>query len=129
MKLVVLGAAGRTGRHVISQALASGDEVTAFVRKPGGLHDSDCRLVVRTGDAGRVEDLSIALRDQDAVISVLGSNRSCTPPCSTGHRRERRSASSIPATPWALATASPALTSPNTYSNGFDHPSPAVRRH
>lgn len=34
MNLTVLGAAGRTGRHVLEQAMARGHRVTAFTRRP-----------------------------------------------------------------------------------------------
>ncbi len=34
MKLLVLGASGRTGRLVVEQALAAGHTVTALVRSP-----------------------------------------------------------------------------------------------
>ena len=37
MKIVVLGATGRTGRLVVEQALARGDEVIVYVRNPHGL--------------------------------------------------------------------------------------------
>jgi uncharacterized protein YbjT (DUF2867 family) len=35
MKLLVLGATGPTGRHVVDLALRSGDSVTAFRAQPG----------------------------------------------------------------------------------------------
>jgi uncharacterized protein YbjT (DUF2867 family) len=37
MKIVVLGATGRTGRLVVEQALMRGDEVVAYVRNPHGI--------------------------------------------------------------------------------------------
>ena len=42
MHLLVIGAAGRTGREVVSQALAHGHQVTAFVRSQSvGIEDAD----------------------------------------------------------------------------------------
>jgi uncharacterized protein YbjT (DUF2867 family) len=75
MKLVVIGAAGRTGRHVVSQALDAGHDVTAFVRKADSLGQPDPRLVLRTGDARSRDDVTSALHGQHTVISTLGSNR------------------------------------------------------
>lgn len=71
MNILVLGAAGRTGREVVGQALAAGNTVTAFVRDPQKLGRSD--VAVRVGDARSADDLRRALRGQDAVISTLGS--------------------------------------------------------
>jgi tRNA (Thr-GGU) A37 N-methylase len=34
MRVAVIGAAGRTGRHVVEQALARGDEVIAIAKAP-----------------------------------------------------------------------------------------------
>lgn len=34
MKLIIFGASGKTGRHMVAQTLAAGHEVTAFVRSP-----------------------------------------------------------------------------------------------
>ena len=71
MNILVLGAAGRTGREVLAQALAAGHTVTAFARDPRKLERNDVSIAV--GDARSVNDLRAALRDQDAVISTLGN--------------------------------------------------------
>jgi len=34
MKLLVIGSTGRTGRHVVEQAVQRGHAVTAFTRRP-----------------------------------------------------------------------------------------------
>jgi len=72
MKVVVIGASGRTGTEVVRQGLAGGHEVTAFVRDPAKLTVRDPRLTVKTGDARDTADLRAALEGQDAVISTLG---------------------------------------------------------
>jgi putative NADH-flavin reductase len=73
MKLLVLGATGATGLQILSQGLAQGHEVTAFVRDPARLALVGPRLHVATGtlpaDAAALE---AALRGQDAVICTLG---------------------------------------------------------
>ena len=71
MNILVLGAAGKTGREVLAQSLAAGHTVTALVRDPEKLDRTD--VAVAVGDARSVDDLGEALRGQDAVISTLGS--------------------------------------------------------
>jgi putative NADH-flavin reductase len=71
MNILVLGAAGKTGREVVAQSLAAANTVTAFVRDPDKLHRNDVAMTV--GDARSVDDLRTALRGQDAVISTLGT--------------------------------------------------------
>jgi uncharacterized protein YbjT (DUF2867 family) len=71
MNILVLGATGKTGREVVAHAVAAGHKVTAFVRDPEKLDRND--VAVKVGDARRVEDLRVAVRGQDAVISTLGT--------------------------------------------------------
>jgi len=76
MKLIVLGANGRTGLHVVRRALDEGANVTAVVRsdakRPEIRHD---RLDVVTGDPCDPAFLTVVFRGQDAVISTLGGRR------------------------------------------------------
>lgn len=76
MDLVVLGANGRTGRHVVRLALERGLRVTAVVRsedkRPTIAHD---RLNVAVGDPCDPRFLAAAVRDRDALISTLGGRR------------------------------------------------------
>tara|TARA_R100000322_G_scaffold124442_1_gene81194 strand:- start:5166 stop:5858 length:693 start_codon:yes stop_codon:yes gene_type:complete len=76
MKVVVLGANGRTGMLVVNEALARGETVTAVVRsdakRPTTRHE---RLTVLVGDPCDPDFLSDAFRDQDVVISALGGRR------------------------------------------------------
>jgi len=50
MKVVVVGAAGRTGRPLFEQALDAGHEVTAFRRDPSGHHIKHEQLRLVQGD-------------------------------------------------------------------------------
>ena len=71
-KILVLGATGPTGRHIVSQALARGYDVTVLVRSPEKAADlKGVRLVV--GDARDEKALRQAVKDRDAVISALGT--------------------------------------------------------
>jgi len=76
MKLVILGANGRTGKLVLQAALDMGMDVTAVVRstgkKPTFSHE---RLKVVVGDPCDREFLKHTLSGQDAVISALGGRR------------------------------------------------------
>lgn len=71
-RLLVLGASGATGRLVVSTALSRGHEVTALVRRTGSRSPAPGIREVRWRDVGDTATLSSALRDADAVISVLG---------------------------------------------------------
>jgi putative NADH-flavin reductase len=78
--IVVLGATGPTGRHVVRQALAQGHRVTAFVRNPDKLPLRDQRLRVATGSVpDDAEAVAEAVREADAVISALGVGQSFRP--------------------------------------------------
>ena len=71
MKILVLGAAGKTGREVTRQALLAGHEVVAFVRQASDLPAAE-RVIVVPGDAENPSDIRHAATDVGAVISVLG---------------------------------------------------------
>jgi nucleoside-diphosphate-sugar epimerase len=72
MKLTILGATGRTGRHVIEQALDGGHTVVAFARTPGKLDIEHEALSVVQGDIFEPDAVSEAVAGSDAIISVLG---------------------------------------------------------
>lgn len=74
MRLFVLGANGRTGRRLVSAALAAGHEVTAFVRRADGLPERAPGLNVVVGDiVAEQEKLTTALHGHDVVLSALGN--------------------------------------------------------
>ena len=72
MRIVIIGAAGATGRQVVQQAVEAGDTVTAVVRRPEAFSESERLRVVVTElhQAGKVD---AAMSGQDAVISALGA--------------------------------------------------------
>lgn len=74
MKIAVLGATGATGRLVIEQALARGDQVVAYVRNPQGIAAKPSLKVV----AGQLSDtpaLKTAISGTDAVLVCLGTHK------------------------------------------------------
>ncbi len=74
MRLVLFGATGRTGRHLLEQALAQGHTVTAFARDPGPLAPQD-RLTIVQGDVLNLTHVEGAVKNQDVVFSALGGIR------------------------------------------------------
>jgi putative NADH-flavin reductase len=72
MKLVVFGATGRTGLHLVKQALDAGHQVVAFVRDPAKMPVMHDHLTLIQGDVMKASDVEKAIPpDADAVISVL----------------------------------------------------------
>ena len=72
MKLVVLGPTGGTGKHIVSQALAAGHEVTAYARDRSKAGPAHPRLRVIEGGLHDSGPLADAMRGHDVVISALG---------------------------------------------------------
>lgn len=72
MKVLIIGAAGKSGRAAVEQALAAGHDVTAFVHKAEGyLSDPNVRVV--EGDARDRSAMDSAMLGQDAVIDTIGN--------------------------------------------------------
>ena len=69
MKLAVLGATGRTGRHVVHQATAAGHDLAVLVRDPAKA-DPGPRVV--TGDVQDAAAVREVVLGADAVIVALG---------------------------------------------------------
>lgn len=70
MNVLVVGATGRTGKHVLEQGKERGHRVTAFVRSPSKLDGANVEIV--RGDPTNADALARALSGVDAVISCLG---------------------------------------------------------
>jgi putative NADH-flavin reductase len=73
MRVLVVGATGGTGRAITTRALVEGHTVTAFARRAASLPTGDGRLKRYPGDVLDPAAVDAAVRDQDAVICVLGS--------------------------------------------------------
>jgi putative NADH-flavin reductase len=72
MNVLVLGATGRLGRRIVTQALAAGHDVTAMVRNPAKVKLKHERLRVIQGNAFDSNALDRALQGQQAAIYSLG---------------------------------------------------------
>jgi putative NADH-flavin reductase len=75
MKITLIGSTGRTGKHVLTQGICRGHELSAFTRCPQELASIKGLKDVIYGDALNSEDVIKALTGQDAVISAVGNSR------------------------------------------------------
>lgn len=72
MKLAVFGGSGRTGQHLIQQALDAGHSVTALARTPSKIGIQHPHLTIIPGDILDPASVEQAISGADAVLSVLG---------------------------------------------------------
>src|SRR5882672_7977400 len=71
MKLLIVGATGRTGRLLVEQAITRGHAVTAFVRSPQSLTPL-AGLTIAAGNPLSANELAAVLPGHDVVVSILG---------------------------------------------------------
>jgi putative NADH-flavin reductase len=71
MKLLIVGATGRTGRLLAEQAIVRGHAVTAFVRSPQSLKPRT-GLTIAAGNPLAANELAAVLPGHDVVISAIG---------------------------------------------------------
>jgi putative NADH-flavin reductase len=70
MNLLILGATGSTGRHILDLGVARGHRLTALCRSPGKIRRDDVHIV--QGNPLDFADLVRVLPGHDAVLSALG---------------------------------------------------------
>lgn len=75
MRILVIGASGRTGRHVVDRALGHGHEVTAFARS-GRLDPLEPRARVIAGDVLDFDAVDAAVEGQQGVVVAIGRGAS-----------------------------------------------------
>jgi putative NADH-flavin reductase len=72
-KLLVLGATGKTGQQIVTQALAAGHQVTTVTRDRSRVSTEHPRQHIVIGDCvNGAASLVEPMRGQDAVISAIG---------------------------------------------------------
>lgn len=74
-RLLILGATGSLGRHVLQQAVAAGHQVSVLVRNPARLpQDLRSRITVHQVDLGSVAISALAdiIRGHEALINCAG---------------------------------------------------------
>jgi putative NADH-flavin reductase len=74
MHLFLLGATGRVGSQVLTQALADGHRVTALVRNPEKVTKQADGLNLVQGDASSEHDLRTAMVNTQAIMSCLSTD-------------------------------------------------------
>jgi putative NADH-flavin reductase len=72
MKIVLFGASGKTGSLLIDEALTSGHDVIAYVRKTESVKSTHPNLKVITGYLNEKDKLKSIISGSDACISTLG---------------------------------------------------------
>lgn len=75
MNIAIFGATGKSGRHLVEQALAAGHAVTAHARDPSRIATQHERLKVVRGDVQTGAGVEDAIKGSDAVLSALGHTR------------------------------------------------------
>jgi uncharacterized protein YbjT (DUF2867 family) len=73
MKILLLGATGRTGKHIIQEAIKRGHKVSAIARNPEKL--KDFKIDIIQGTPYDYETVEKALTGCDAVINTLNVSR------------------------------------------------------
>ena len=80
MKILILGATGRTGKYVIDEALKKGHKVSAIARDPDKLKNYEIDII--QGTPYDYETVEKALTGCDAVINTLNVSRKSDNPWS-----------------------------------------------
>ena len=81
--IALFGATGKTGRHVLAQALEAGHSVRALARRPESIETSHERLTVLAGavlDAAAVRE---TVRGANVVVSAFGQVKGSPPTLQT----------------------------------------------
>lgn len=74
-RILIIGATGKTGRHLVTQALERGFAVTAFARDPSRLEMRHPRLTIAQGNVLDPASVEAAMPGHHAVLSTLGHRR------------------------------------------------------
>ena len=78
MNILMLGATGRVGSHIVHLALQDHHHVTALVRSPQKLEVSNDHLTVIQGNALIFDDITRAIEGVNVVISALNTDGTTT---------------------------------------------------
>ena len=78
MKVIIFGASGTVGRHLVEQALDKGYEVTAFTRNSANITKRHSNLRIVEGDVLDASAVEAAVSGHEAVFCVIGAGRNAT---------------------------------------------------
>jgi putative NADH-flavin reductase len=82
MKILILGATGRTGRLIVEDALKQGYDINVLVRDKNKISFSSRSIKVYQGTPTRRADIAAAMQGCEVVISALGIARASDAPWS-----------------------------------------------
>ena len=82
MHIIILGATGRTGKHLLEQALQRGHTVNVLVRDKNKITGNDHRVTVFEGSPSDKTALETAMKGCEAILSALNISRTCDWPWS-----------------------------------------------
>lgn len=74
MNITVIGSTGATGRHVLTQGIQRGHQITAFTRRPENLQGVSGLATITSGDGRDRNAVSKAVNGSDAVIAIIGAS-------------------------------------------------------
>ncbi|WP_379152443.1 NAD(P)-dependent oxidoreductase [Paenibacillus sp. sgz5001063] len=74
MQILVLGATGRVGSHIVANALKDQHHVTVLVRNPEKCQTHNKNLTIIQGNVLNREDIMRAIHGADVVISALNTD-------------------------------------------------------
>lgn len=72
MNITIFGGTGTTGLLLIEKVLQNGHKVTAFARTPSKISIQNNNLKIIKGELTEIDKIEEAIKNADAVISVLG---------------------------------------------------------
>lgn len=78
MNILILGATGRVGSHIVTHALQDGHHVTVLVRTPEKVHPLHANLTIIEGNVLNQDDVARAVQGNDVVISALNTDGTTT---------------------------------------------------
>lgn len=82
MKILILGATGRTGRLIVEEALKQGYDLNVLVRDKNKMPFNSKSIEIYEGTPTRRTDLAAAMHGCDLIISALGIVRASDAPWS-----------------------------------------------
>ena len=83
MRILILGATGRTGKLILEEALNQDYEVNCLVREPKKIKVNHKKLKILKGSPVQISDLETAITDCKGIISALNISRKSDFPWST----------------------------------------------
>ena len=78
MHILLLGATGRVGSHILTRALRDGNSVTALVRSPEKIQTKDENLTVVEGNVRNKADIIQSMHGAGVVVSALSTDKTTT---------------------------------------------------